>query len=193
VRALDQIKVDGRISQEEFYRLYDPAVLAAGLARIALKPKVIAMWAAMTKDASDGQVERLACWDQILADKELCSIVGSSDVEKGTAILQAMKDVKALDQIKQDGRISQEEFYRLYDPDVLAAGLLRSNLKPKVIAMWTAIGKDPADGQVERLACWDIILADKELSMIVGSSDAAKGTAILEAMKEGKVTPTRNH
>ena len=95
--------------------------------------------------------------------------------------------VRALDQIKQDGRISQEEFYRLYEPSVLAAGLLRATLKPKVHAMWTSIAKDPSDGQVERLACWDIIFADKELAGIVGSSDAEKGVAMLQAMKDGKV------
>jgi hypothetical protein len=123
VHALDQIKQDGRINQEEFYRLYDPAVLAAASLRSVLKPKVHAMWAAMTKDAADGQIERLACWDQILADKELATIVGTTNAKKGTAMLRAMKEVKALDQIKQDGRISQEEFYRLYDPEVLAAAV----------------------------------------------------------------------
>ena len=71
-----------------------------------VKDKVVSMWAGIIKD-DDGQVERIACWDIILADQELASIVGNGDASRGTAVLQSMKDERALDQIKQDGRISE--------------------------------------------------------------------------------------
>ena len=93
-------------------------MLAAATQRADFKAKVHALWAEISKDA-DTQVERIACWNIILADKELAEIVGNGDAAKGTAVLEAMKKVKALDQIKQDGRISEQEFYRLYDPTVL--------------------------------------------------------------------------
>ena len=48
-----------------------------------------------------------SCWDIILADQELASIVGNGDALRGTAVLESMKDERALDQIKQDGRISE--------------------------------------------------------------------------------------
>ena len=70
-----------------------------------VKDKVVSMWAGIIKD-DDGQVERIACWDIILADQELASIVGNGDVARGSAMLQSMKDARALDQIKQDGRVS---------------------------------------------------------------------------------------
>ena len=81
-----------------------------------------ATWAQIAKDG-DGQVERLACWKVVLADKELASIVGNGSVSRGTSVLQAMKEVRALDQmsrdywVKQDGRICEvsavQENYRL--------------------------------------------------------------------------------
>ena len=149
-----------------------------------LKKKVESMWNHITKNP-DGQVERLACWDFILADQELAALIGTGDAAKGTEVLQAMKEVKALDQIKQDGHISEQEFSRLCDPAVLTAASKRVDLKAKVHAMWAEITKD-ADGQVERIACWDFILADKELAALVGDGNAAKGTSLLEAMKEVK-------
>ena len=44
----------------------------------------------------------------------------------------------------------------------------------KVKGMWAEIGKS---GQVERLACWDFILADPELAKLIGKGDAVKGKA----------------
>ena len=38
--------------------------------------------------------------------------------------------------------------------------------------MWAEVGKS---GQVERLACWDFILADAELASIMGKGNEAKG------------------
>ena len=64
-----------------------------------LKKKVESMWNHITKNP-DGQVERLACWKVVLADKELASIVGNGSVSRGTSVLQAMKEVRALDQTK---------------------------------------------------------------------------------------------
>ena len=40
--------------------------------------------------------------------------------------------------------------------------------------MWAEIG---SSGQVERLACWGLILADAELAELVGKGDKAKGKA----------------
>ena len=92
-------------------------------------------------------------------------------------MLQAMKRAKALD-ISGDGRISEDEFKRLYNPAVLAAAkaaVLREQLVAKVDDMWPSMPTG-ADGQMERLACWDLILADAELAGLIGESDAARGT-----------------
>ena len=67
-----------------------------------------------------GQVERLACWDFILADAELASIMGKGNEAKGKAMLEMMKAVRALD-TSGDGAIYDEEFQRLYLPSVLLA------------------------------------------------------------------------
>ena len=77
--------------------------------------KVHKMWASGSKDA-DGIMERLACWDYILNDEELKELVGDGDSTRGRATLQAMKAVKALDQINSDGRITEGTFYG-YPPD----------------------------------------------------------------------------
>ena len=71
---------------------------------------------------SSGQVERSECWDFILADEELASIMGRGDAERGKAMLYAMKAVRALD-ANGDGMVDGFEFQRLYLPsNVLAAG-----------------------------------------------------------------------
>merc|ERR1712159_822563 len=146
--------------------------------------KVHTMWADATKD-EDGQIERLACWEYILADEELASMQGNGDAAKGRAILLAMKEVRALDQECADGRISEGEFKRLYDKDVLDAANTKGKLVIKVHTMW-ADAKKEEDGQMERLACWDCILADDELAGLVGENDVAKGKDILLAMKEAR-------
>ena len=84
-RALD-ISGDGQITEDEFKRLYDPAVLEAAKAEVErelLRAKVDRMWAATPTDA-EGQIERLACWDLILADAELAGLIGESDASRGT-------------------------------------------------------------------------------------------------------------
>ena len=85
-----------------------------------LKKKVDAMWVAAPKQ-KDGQMERLECWEMILADEELARLVGRSEAEEGRALLLAMKEVRALDAIKTDGRVSAAEFVRIYQSDVLVA------------------------------------------------------------------------
>ena len=47
-------------------------------------------------------------------------------------------------------------------------------MKGKVDSLWAAMPKD-ANGSIERLACWAVLLADAELADLVGSGDAAKG------------------
>ena len=91
----------------------------------------------------------------VLADEELAGLIGNTDVVKGKELLVAMKEVRALDQIIKDGRISQEEFNRLHDLTVLEDAAKRVQLKTKVKAMWEAATKDD-DGQIERLACWEV-------------------------------------
>ena len=175
VKALD-VGGDGRIDEQEFLRLNDPLVV--------LKAKVDTMWAALEKE-EDGAVERLRCWDYILADDELCRLIqGGTDAAKGKRILEAMKFVKALD-VGGDGRIDEQEFQRLYLPEVIAAAELRAY----VDNMWQRMEKDD-DGTIDRLDCWDLILADMELVSLQGAtcgvSKLEKGKAVLEAMKKKK-------
>ena len=154
-----------------------------------LKNKVKAMWEAIPKEDEDGQIERLKCWDLILADEELCQLVGNADAAKGKEILTAMKEVRALDQIEVNGRISEEEFLRLSDLSVLAEAARRVLLKAKVAAMWGEVQGDErfeSDGEIERLAAWEIVLADDELAGLIGSGDAAVGKARLLEMKKVK-------
>ena len=47
--------------------------------------------------------------------------------------------------------------------------------------MWEDLGGP--EGKIERLACWDFILADGELAQIMGKGDPAKGKAMLQVMK----------
>ena len=67
-----------------------------------------------------GLVERLQCWDLILADSELARIMGKGDQPKGKAMLEAMKAMRALDK-SGTGVIYDEEFQRLYLPSNLLA------------------------------------------------------------------------
>ncbi len=105
--------------------------------------KVHNLWGSI-KEKEDGEVERLKCWEIILADEALIELIGKGDSAKGKARLLAMKAVRALDQIREDGRICEEEFYRLYDGDVLASAeqFVHTDeddpLRVKVLAMWEA-------------------------------------------------------
>ena len=51
-----------------------------------------------------GQAERLACWDYIMNDEEMAYLIGNSNVEKGKAMMNAMKEANALD-ISGDGQV----------------------------------------------------------------------------------------
>jgi len=195
VRSLDMTGT-GIIYEKKFQRLYLPSAILAAKEAIenglspayleAIRVKVVGMWKAIGKK---GHVERLACWDFILADDELATLMGNGELNKGKAMLESMKAVRALD-ASGDGTICDEEFQRLYLPyNILAAesaydaGFSPSYLEAirvKVIKMWKVIGKK---GQVERLACWDFILADDELASIMGKGDKSIGKSMLESMK----------
>ena len=81
--------------------------------------KVIKMWKVIGKK---GQVERLACWDFILADDELASIMGKGDKSIGKSMLESMKSVRALD-VNRDDMIVETEFQRLYLSSALTAAM----------------------------------------------------------------------
>merc|ERR1712185_541068 len=135
-------------------------------------------------------MERLSCWEYILGDDELASLVGKGHAEKGKSMLLAMKQARALDQISQDGRISEAEFKRIYDSEVLAAAAQHivhedDPLRKKVDAMWDSAEKDE-DGEMERLSCWEYILGDDELASLVGKGHAEKGKSMLLAMKQAR-------
>ena len=67
-----------------------------------------------------GEVERIACWDFILADDELATLMGDGSHAKGRRMLELMKSVRAIDE-SGDGMIDALEFQRLYLPSVLRA------------------------------------------------------------------------
>jgi len=75
------------------------------------------MWAEI---GANGEVERLACWDFILADEELASIMGKGDHEEGKKMLERMKAKVALDR-SGNLKINEAEFQRLYLPAVILA------------------------------------------------------------------------
>ena len=91
--------------------------------------KVLGMWEAM---GSKHEIERLACWDFILADNELATLMGNGDTAKGKKMLEMMKAIRALD-ASGDGFIDAEEFQRLYLPQVITAALeaVDSGLDPE--------------------------------------------------------------
>ena len=161
-----------------------------------LRKHICAMWAAMEKDEK-GEVERLKCWDIILKDKELAALVArDGNAEMGAKMLEAMKSARALD-VNNDGQISEPEVMRLVSTCVLDSALeaLEDNaenggpsaagLRAKIESMWAAIPKDDK-GQVERLKCWRLILADAELASMVGGGDVAVGKRVLLAMKSSR-------
>ena len=160
-----------------------------------LRKHIIAMWAAMEKDEK-GEVERLKCWDIILKDKELAALVARDGNAAIGAKVGGDEGARALD-VNNDGQISEPEVMRLVSTCVLDSALeaLEDNaenggpsaagLRAKIESMWAAIPKDDK-GQVERLKCWRLILADAELESMVGGGDVAVGKRVLLAMKSSR-------
>ena len=157
-----------------------PSTTAELKGALTLAEKVNQLWNDMPKDKKSA-VNRLKCWDILLADAQLASLIGQSDPAKGVAILRAMKDVRALD-TSGDGKITKEEFKRLNDPEVLAAAQTRVALIEKVERMWGSMRKGK-DGKIERVECWSVLLKDVELATLLGESHADKGLEIMHAMK----------
>jgi len=114
VRALD-IDGNGLIDEAEFKRLYKLEVLVAG----QVKVRADAMWEAVATDAAFN-IERLKCWDMILADAEMGYILGQGFTARGISMMLKMKETKALN-ISGTGRIDASEFQRLYNLTVIAA------------------------------------------------------------------------
>ena len=178
-KALD-VSGDGFIASDELQRLYDPAVLSAADFDVALRSKVKSLW----KQAGGAhRLERPECWKLLLGDEELAGLMGKSNRAKGKAMLEAMQAARALD-VSGDGFVSQDEFQRLYKQSVLAAAEADVALRFKIEGLWRALGG--ATGGIERLGCWDILLADDELAMLVGKGELRRGKAVLEAMKAAK-------
>jgi len=86
-----------------------------------------------------------------------------------------MKKDKALD-VSRDGQITEPEFERLMNDDVIGAALLKVSLEAKVAAMWKAMPKGK-NLTIERLACWEVLLKDDELAVLVGKNELGKGKA----------------
>jgi len=80
-----------------------------------------------------------------------------------------MKEARALD-VSGDGMIDANEFARLLKPEVVLA----AELKVKVDALWRSMPKN-AEGSMERLACWDLIMADDELAALIGGKNFVLG------------------
>ena len=81
VKALD-VSGDGKINEEKFFRLTNPWVIKAAEARVALAKKVAALWKTMPLNKKQ-EVERLQCWDIILKDEELATLIGKSEKALG--------------------------------------------------------------------------------------------------------------
>jgi hypothetical protein len=84
-----------------------------------------------------------------------------------------MKSNRALD-VSGDGQITGAEFERLMNAEVIAEAMLKVSLGAKVASLWAAMPKD-GTSQVERLACWDILLKDDELAVLIGKNELAQG------------------
>ena len=63
----------------------------------------------------ESEIERIACWDLILADEELADIMGKGDQTRGKAMLEVMKAIRALDWTGS-GTIDFTKIQRLYLP-----------------------------------------------------------------------------
>ena len=83
---------------------------------------------------ADGEVERTKCWDLVLGDGELATLLGNGNQAKGKAMLQVMKAVRGLD-ASGDGMIDTLEFQRLYLPsNILSAEeAFHANLEPNYL------------------------------------------------------------
>lgn len=159
-----------------------------------LRRRVDVLWGSMPKDAS-GEVERDACWEAILADKELVGLIGDGDAEKGLSLLANMKEAKMLD-VDHNGKIDSQEMLRLVATCVLdealalmedhGNGLSAAELRAKVEDMWAALPGKNAQGEVERLACWRQILVDEELLNMIGNGNLKTGKQTLLAMKAAR-------
>ena len=115
-----------------------------------------------------------------MSDPELGFIIGRSDGDKGKAMLEAMRENKALD-TTGDGRIDASEFQGLVNPDLIMA----AEVAVQSALIWAHAKKDKS-GAIERNKCWRLILAHTELGYILGQGDVFKGKAILQAMKDAK-------
>jgi hypothetical protein len=174
-------------------RLCDPFVLLAAeeavAGRFPLPSKVAELWDNLPKN-ENGEIERLTCWDLIFADVKLVMMVGKSNKAKGYALLQSMKHRNALD-LNNDSSISSYEFRRIADPAVMAAAEAdvassSSPLALKVAEIWSTVPQNDR-GEIEYRACWELILSDSELAVLVGDYDEAKGAAMLAAMQRTKL------
>ena len=88
-------------------------------------------------------------------------------------ILESIKEDKALD-VSRDGQITEPEFERLMNDEVIGAAMLMVSLAAKVAALWQTMYKDE-NSTVERLACWEVLLKDDELAVLVGKNELGKG------------------
>ena len=81
-----------------------------------------------------GEVERIACWNFILADDELATLMGDGNQTKGKSMLEVMKAVRALD-ADGSGSIDAEEFRRLYMPSAILSSeeAVRYGLTPSYL------------------------------------------------------------
>ena len=84
---------------------------------------------------ANGEVERLACWDLVLADPELATLIADGNQPKGRVMLQVLKAIRALDS-SGDGNIHNKEFRRLYLPQNLLAAeaAVSAGLEPEYLS-----------------------------------------------------------
>lgn len=80
MKAAKALNVSGSgiIDKEEFFRLANPWVIKAAETKVGLPKKVAKLWAAMPLNEKQ-EIERLKCWDILLKDDELATLIGKSD------------------------------------------------------------------------------------------------------------------
>jgi chemotaxis response regulator CheB len=204
VKALD-VSGEGQIEEAEFKELFSSKMIVMAHVKVLAD----ALWAEAKKLKEGGKkggaeigMDRLACWDMVIGSDQLAYVMGRGDTAEGKAMLENMREVKALD-VSGDGAITLEEYQRIHDISVIAAAeasrraaqalqierlnaldaiaaaeaaSLRATHAPelkgldaKVSTLWADMTK--VAGSVERLACWDVILADDELASLVHPTD----------------------
>ena len=84
-----------------------------------IKKRAHLLWAEILTESQGRAVDRAACWDAILADGELASIMGRGDEARGQKVLLAIKQKHAFDPAGAEGGLSQQVFCSLYDPEEL--------------------------------------------------------------------------